>query len=258
MKKIGAKHMSRTDFKKVLQRCGLRINGCYDFKSKKLLAVDEDGIIYQLSRQVLIDEARGHSDSVKKKRRALKNSVNPIEGFKIRARKIHSNRYIYDDSIFKKGREKITITCREHGDFKQTPESHLSGSGCPKCGYKTLSRKQNPCGFTKTAWIKYCENKEVTPVLYVLRCFSKEETFIKYGITTVGVEKRYWKTNMPYEYDIIQEIKMNPAESFEMEKKIMKSSKAYKYTPRIKFDGKKECIQEAGLKVVLKLLGKAV
>ncbi len=29
---------------------------------------------------------------------------------------------------------KVTIICREHGEFEQRPNSHLRGSGCPKCG----------------------------------------------------------------------------------------------------------------------------
>jgi uncharacterized protein (DUF427 family) len=28
----------------------------------------------------------------------------------------------------------MTITCPSHGDFEQTPGSHLYGRGCPKCG----------------------------------------------------------------------------------------------------------------------------
>src|SRR5690606_35066069 len=27
----------------------------------------------------------------------------------------------------------VIITCPEHGDFEQTPNAHLKGSGCPKC-----------------------------------------------------------------------------------------------------------------------------
>ena len=31
--------------------------------------------------------------------------------------------------------EKVIITCKEHGDFLQSPNGHLNGHGCYKCGY---------------------------------------------------------------------------------------------------------------------------
>jgi very-short-patch-repair endonuclease len=46
---------------------------------------------------------------------------------------IHGNKYIYDAVDYKSAHIKIIIKCKIHGDFKQTPHSHLSGSGCPLC-----------------------------------------------------------------------------------------------------------------------------
>ena len=33
-------------------------------------------------------------------------------------------------------KEKIEIICSKHGTFKQTPEKHLIGQGCPLCSGK--------------------------------------------------------------------------------------------------------------------------
>src|SRR5690606_19306523 len=33
----------------------------------------------------------------------------------------------------KGSKEKVCIICPEHGDFFQTPDSHLNGQRCPKC-----------------------------------------------------------------------------------------------------------------------------
>lgn len=52
----------------------------------------------------------------------------------------HGDRYDYSKVIYKGVREKVTITCKIHGDFKQTPESHLTPRGCFKCGYKDYRR----------------------------------------------------------------------------------------------------------------------
>ena len=55
------------------------------------------------------------------------------EEFKGKARAVHGSRYNYDRTVYVTSKKKITITCLEHGDFKQRPNNHLQGSGCPKC-----------------------------------------------------------------------------------------------------------------------------
>jgi predicted nucleic acid-binding Zn-ribbon protein len=52
-----------------------------------------------------------------------------------KASKKHGGKYCYDKVKYVNTRTKITIICKKHGeDFEQTPASHLSGKGCPKCG----------------------------------------------------------------------------------------------------------------------------
>lgn len=58
-----------------------------------------------------------------------------------RAKLKHDDIYNYDKSNidFLTTKNKICIICKEHGEFWQTPESHMSGSGCRKCGsYKAI------------------------------------------------------------------------------------------------------------------------
>lgn len=56
-----------------------------------------------------------------------------------KASRVHANLYIYDNVKYVRCDKKISITCEKHGDFIQTPASHLAGRGCPKCRgmYKT-------------------------------------------------------------------------------------------------------------------------
>ena len=52
-----------------------------------------------------------------------------------KAKSIHGDKYCYDKVIYKKAREKVIIICKRHKKrFRQTPDSHLRGSGCPICG----------------------------------------------------------------------------------------------------------------------------
>lgn len=55
------------------------------------------------------------------------------EIFTEKARKVHGNKYDYSKVVYKNSQEKVCIICPEHGEFWQTPSSHLQGHGCPKC-----------------------------------------------------------------------------------------------------------------------------
>lgn len=56
------------------------------------------------------------------------------EEFKQRADIIHNGKYTYLKSEYKNAYTEVCITCPIHGDFYQTPHSHLRGRGCKKCG----------------------------------------------------------------------------------------------------------------------------
>ena len=64
------------------------------------------------------------------------------EKFILKAREIHGNKYIYDDVEYTHSRTKVTIICPIHGKFEQTPNSHLNGSGCPKCASDNRGHNQ--------------------------------------------------------------------------------------------------------------------
>lgn len=49
-----------------------------------------------------------------------------------RASKIHKN-YDYSKVVYKSSTDKVIIICRKHGEFTQTPNSHLNCSGCNIC-----------------------------------------------------------------------------------------------------------------------------
>lgn len=50
-----------------------------------------------------------------------------------RALSKHGGAYTYDKVVFRRRSDKVTITCRIHGDFSQTPDNHLRTGGCPSC-----------------------------------------------------------------------------------------------------------------------------
>jgi len=57
------------------------------------------------------------------------------EEFITKAIKIHGDRYDYSNVNYTTVIENIIILCKDHGAFKQTPNNHLNGQGCSKCGH---------------------------------------------------------------------------------------------------------------------------
>ena len=55
------------------------------------------------------------------------------ETFIIKADKVHENYYDYSKTIYVDSKSEVIIICKEHGEFPQTPNSHLKGHGCSKC-----------------------------------------------------------------------------------------------------------------------------
>lgn len=74
----------------------------------------------------------------------IKNIMKKLttEEFIEKARKVHGDRYDYSKVNYKTTHEKVVITCKKHGDFEQTPSSHLQGNGCPKCKREKLNKTQ--------------------------------------------------------------------------------------------------------------------
>jgi hypothetical protein len=50
-----------------------------------------------------------------------------------KANKVHNHRYSYSFVDYTNIRTKVKIVCNHHGEFLQSPNSHLAGHGCPTC-----------------------------------------------------------------------------------------------------------------------------
>ena len=47
--------------------------------------------------------------------------------------KIHGQKYDYSKVEYVNAKTRVSIGCKDHGDFQQTPNVHKNGSGCPRC-----------------------------------------------------------------------------------------------------------------------------
>ena len=50
-----------------------------------------------------------------------------------KAKNVHGNKYDYSKVNYINSKTKIIIICKKHGEFLQTPSSHLSGQNCRSC-----------------------------------------------------------------------------------------------------------------------------
>lgn len=81
------------------------------------------------------------------------NARYDTKSFIDKAQQIHGNKYNYSAVDYQTAHIKVVIKCPKHGSFKQSPNAHLSGSGCFKCSILIPSNttRSNTSDFVKKA-----------------------------------------------------------------------------------------------------------
>lgn len=96
---------------------------------------------------------------------------------------IHGNIFDYSKTFYYDYKTKIKIICKEHGEFLQTPNSHLQGCGCPTCslskGEIEISKflDNHNIQYEKQKKFRNCKNKAFLPFDFYL---SKYNLCIEY------------------------------------------------------------------------------
>lgn len=162
------------------------------------------------------------------------------EWFLEKAKKVHKDRYRYGDSIYKGINEPIKIFCKKHGIFEQSPYRHvIKKHGCKKCADENLKWRY-------TDWEKLGNSSKdfESFKIYIIKCWSEEESFYKIGKTFKNMYKRFCISKcvaMPYNWEPIFIFEGNAIEISKMEKEYQNLNRNYKYSPKISFGGSGEC-----------------
>ena len=168
----------------------------------------------------------------------LENRKDTLTNFISKANSVHKNKYDYSYAIYKNSRTKLKIICPEHGEFEQTPNSHIhSANGCPKCGMNVK--------------IESFKNSKVNDknlnYIYILEIHSENEKFYKIGITYQKPKKRIehikCTSNKKYIANLIWSTGKNVTtyNAVEIEKNMSKIFSNKKYIPQHSFSGYTEC-----------------
>lgn len=85
---------------------------------------------------------RGSGCKYCSKEESIKNRTKTLENFIADAIKYHANTYDYSKVNYVNSHTKVTIICKKHGEFKQSPMSHLCERGCRKCANEYNGKRQ--------------------------------------------------------------------------------------------------------------------
>lgn len=136
------------------------------------------------------------------------------------ANKVHNFYYSYDNTLYIKRTEKVTITCPIHGDFEQLAGNHLAGKGCSIC---TVNYSYTPFP-TKLYYVQIAHP-------------TTHEVVYKIGITTQSIYfrfreelKRGYKISILSIYEFLE-----GKTAYEYEQLVLRKFKKYKRDTIIPF-----------------------
>lgn len=161
------------------------------------------------------------------------------------AKTIHGNRYDYSLVKYINNSSPISIICRVHGEFSQTPNAHMAGHGCRSCGnISALRLRCRGRGFTSYSRSDYKRISDLShnglSKFYVVKFKSDTESFFKIGISVNGVKNRF-SNGKPYKIDSFIEFTMEALAAWDIEKYYLRTLREIKYDPKEKFGGSTEC-----------------
>jgi len=187
-------------------------------------------------------------------RTAFKLSSSTAE-FVEKAHKVHGDKYSYSKVEYKNNKTNVDILCKKHGSFFQTPNSHLGGSGCSMC-FRTRVRTQKRSsilgsnhGVDFIHRYQLNSDKGLKPGVFYRLEFKHVSgfEFIKVGITSVGVKRRFkGKQYKDFSWKVLELVQCNNLQSAILERTYLNKLREFEYRvfqfpQSISFTGWSEC-----------------
>ena len=209
----------------------------YNYNQKTILVVEDEFGLYNMDITTAYTGSKPTIEIAVDKKSNLINRL-----------KKNGNDYDYSKVEYTKMNDKVTITCKKHGDFKQRSFNHIRGEGCPKCGKESMVtiNAKKPTGWSYTNWIKAAKkskNFDSFKVYIVkMKSLKSNEEFYKIGKTFLTIKNRFRHIK---NYKIVEIVCIFESDNgriiTEKEANLLRKNKKYAYTPEQVFRGYKEC-----------------
>lgn len=144
------------DTESFIRKLETKFPGFYDTKDVSYTNHTGSIILYHDGKKIITTPLSVLSN----KKPVLQNKVHNTETFIEKARKVHGDKYDYSKVEWVDSKTDIIIICKKHGEFKQNPNRHLSGNGCPYCNNSKLEDEIQ----------RYLEENSIK---YISRCNKK-------------------------------------------------------------------------------------
>ena len=91
------------------------------------------------------------------------------EEFAEKSRAVHGTKYDYSSVDYRDSHTKVDIVCPTHGPFRQKPNAHLNGQGCPECAdvKRGKTRKLDQGAFVAKAMKKHGGKYDYSRTVYI-------------------------------------------------------------------------------------------
>lgn len=155
---------------------------------------------------------------------------------------VHNNLYEYTSVEYKRADVKVDIICKIHGQFKQTPASHVNGTGCPKCARMYAFR-----GYSMST-LNGTDLGSIPGMVYFIKIQDHElkECFYKIGITKRSVSQRFseYKYSKSISIDVLICVPLTLYEAYVTEQNIISKYSDFAYFPQAMINkGATECFK---------------
>lgn len=132
--------LSTEDFK---ERAIIAHKGKYDYskveykgsREKVEIVCPKHGSFFQTP-----DKHLNKKDGCPRCANETRNTPKTTNQFILEAKEIHKEEYDYSKTSYINNCTKVTIICKKHGEFLQSPSHHLAGNGCPECSKEKISK----------------------------------------------------------------------------------------------------------------------
>lgn len=157
-----------------IERANKVHNGEYDYSKVEYVGGKKKVCIICTDHGEFWQEATSHLNGCRCPKCAIDSARIGNGNFIKRANVVHNYKYDYSKVDYKRCDDKVCIICPEHGEFLQTPNNHLKGQGCPKCGLGKRKKGVLGIGVNNDDRIKHKEAYQHWQGM-LSRCYGEKE-----------------------------------------------------------------------------------